>query len=67
MAADKNGDQDLVEHFFLPDDDLVHLVEDLLAHRMEALHALLQQRCFLVQSGKSHRFSLSQFDFAVGA
>ena len=42
VAADEERDQDLVEHFVLPDDDLAHLREDAVAHRVKALDALLE-------------------------
>ena len=42
VAADKDGDQDLVEHFFLADDDFAHLLQDRFAHRVETLDALLE-------------------------
>ena len=52
MAADEEGDEHLVEHFLLADDDLAYLLQDLLAHRVKALDALLQQGRVLIQSGK---------------
>ena len=42
MAADKQSDEDLLEHFVLADDDLAHLLHDAVAHRVEALDTLLQ-------------------------
>ena len=52
MAADEDGDENLVEHFGLADDDLAHLSEDVLAYGVEMLNALLEQRCVLIQSGR---------------
>ena len=42
VAADKDRNQNLVEHLLLSHDDLSHLIQDLLAHCMEALDPLLE-------------------------
>src|SRR6266699_5902117 len=44
MAADKQRDENLVEHFLLSDDDLADLGEDVVPHRLKAFNALLQFR-----------------------
>ena len=55
VAADEQRDEDLVEHFFLPDDHLADLREDAVAHRMEAIDALLQLRGVEIDfSGSGH-------------
>jgi hypothetical protein len=52
VSPDKDCDEDLIEHFLLADDDLAHLVQDLLAHCVKAPNALLKQRRVLIQPGK---------------
>ena len=42
VAADKQRDQNLIEHFFLADDHLADLRQDAVAHRVKAFDALLQ-------------------------
>ena len=42
MAADKQRDQNLVEHFLLSDDHLADLGENVVPHRLKAFDALLQ-------------------------
>src|SRR5467141_2076726 len=44
MAADKQRDENLVEHFLLSDDDLADLGENVVPHRLKAYDALLQFR-----------------------
>src|SRR5467141_1296874 len=44
MAADKQRDENLVEHFLLSDDDLADLSENVVPHRLKAYDALLQFR-----------------------
>ncbi len=56
MAADEQRDENLVEHFFLPDDHLADLGEDAVAHRLKAFDALLQFRGIQIDfSGSGHR------------
>ncbi len=42
MATNKQRDQNLIEHIFLPDDYLANLAKDAVAHRMKAFDAFLQ-------------------------
>src|SRR6185437_8260111 len=51
VTADENCDEDLIKHFRLADDYLAHLPEYLVAYGVETVNALLEQRCFLIQSG----------------
>ncbi len=44
MAAYKQRDENLVEHFLLSDDDLADLREDVVPHRLKAFNALFQFR-----------------------
>jgi hypothetical protein len=48
MAANEDGDQDLLQDFFLPDDDLAHLLENSFAQGVKALDALLEKRGVLI-------------------
>src|SRR6266853_1600657 len=44
MAAYEKRDENLVEHFLLPDDNLADLREDVVPHRLKAFNALFQFR-----------------------
>ena len=59
VAADEQRDEDLLEHVLLADDDLVHLREDVVSHRVKVFDALFQfggvERGF--SSRCSHRWS----------
>ncbi len=51
MAADKQRDQNLVQHILLAHDHLAHLGQNSVAHRVKAFDALLQLSCVRIQFG----------------
>jgi len=57
MAADEQRNEDLIEYLLLAHDHLPHLAQNLTAHCVEALDALLQENCIFIQSGKRCRRS----------
>jgi hypothetical protein len=42
MPSDEQGNENLVQHFVLADDDLANLLEDAVTQEVKAFHALLQ-------------------------
>ena len=55
MAADEERDENLIDHLLLADDDLADLVENAVAHSMEAVDAFLQFRGVQIHFSSSHR------------
>jgi len=53
MPADEQGDEDLLEHVLLADDDFVHLGQNAVAHRLKACDAFFEFR--RVESGFNSR------------
>jgi hypothetical protein len=51
MAADEEGDEDLVEDFVLADDDLSYLADNASTDGVEAFDVLLKLGCVLVEIG----------------
>ncbi len=54
MTTDKESDQDLIEHFVLPDDHLPYLAQNAIADGMETIDALLQLGCILAKFRDCH-------------
>ena len=55
MAADEQGGEDLIQHFFLTDDDLANLSENSVPHRLKTFDAPFQfHRIQIHRSERGH-------------
>ena len=62
QPANKEGDENLIHHLILSNDHHAHLLENLLARRVETLNTMLQDCRTLVQSSKRrHRIPFASF------